>query len=172
MAEKKKLENQIVKPPNKRAQKHLPQLEEGDNTKYLKFSLASNWLVKVDLYDSLIVETSAGLVSTKYATPDEGVKGYMSYGPYKLTKMEAGKSFLIEKNDKWYGYTDGKHDKQYQMDAVYTRIITDHNTALQEFEAGRLDDFGLNRNDMKKYGNSSRLTKSSTKLVNNVIDGA
>lgn len=126
----------------------------------LKFSLASNWLVKVDLYDSLIVETSAGLVSTKYATPDEGVKGYMSYGPYKLTKMEAGKSFLIEKNDKWYGYNDGKHVNQYQMDAVYTRIITDHNTALQEFEAGRLDDFALNRNDMKTYGNSSRLTRT------------
>lgn len=126
----------------------------------LKFSLTGNWLVKVDLYDSLIVTTGTGLRTTGYATPDKGVKGYMSYGPYKLVQFEAGKAFKIEKNDKWYGYTDGEHVGQYQMTGVYTRIITDHNTALQEFERGNLDDFGLNRNDMKTYGNSSRLTST------------
>ena len=126
----------------------------------LKFSLSSSWIVDVELYDSLKVTTAAGLVSTKYATPGGGLEGYKSYGPYKLTKYEDGKSFLIEKNDKWYGYTDGKHKGQYQMDAIYTRIITDHNTALQEFEKGNLDDFDLNRTDMKTYGNSSRLTQT------------
>ncbi len=126
----------------------------------LKFSLTGNWLVRLDLYDSLIVTTGTGLRTTGYATPDKGVKGYMSYGPYKLTQFEAGKAFKIEKNDKWYGYTDGEHEGQYQMTGVYTRIITDHNTALQEFERGNLDDFGLNRNDMKTYGNSSRLTST------------
>ena len=126
----------------------------------LKFSLSGNWLVRLDLYDKLKVTTGSGLVTTGYATPDKGVSGYMSYGPYKLTKFEAGKAFTIEKNDKWYGYSDGKHVGQYQMTGVYTRIITDHNTALQEFERGNLDDFGLNRNDMKTYGNSSRLTST------------
>lgn len=126
----------------------------------LKFSLNSNWLVRLDLYDRLTVTTGTGLVTTGYATPDKGVAGYMSYGPYKLTRFEAGKSFYIEKNDQWYGYSDGKHNNQYQMTAVYTRIITDHNTALQEFERGNLDDFGLNRTDMKTYGNSSRLTST------------
>ena len=126
----------------------------------LKFSLSSNWLVRLDLYDKLTITTSAGLRTTGYATPNQGVSGYMSYGPYKLTKFEAGKAFTIEKNDKWYGYTDGQHVGQYQMTGVYTRIITDHNTALQEFERGNLDDFALNRNDMKTYGNSSRLTST------------
>ena len=126
----------------------------------LKFSLSGNWLVRLDLYDGLKVTTGTGLVTTGYATPDKGVAGYMSYGPYKLTKFEAGKAFTMEKNDKWYGYTDGNHVNQYQMTGVYTRIITDHNTALQEFERGNLDDFGLNRNDMKTYGNSSRLTST------------
>lgn len=126
----------------------------------LKFSLSSSWIVDVELYDSLKVTTSAGLVSTKYATPGGGLAGYKSYGPYKLTKYEDGKSFLMEKNDKWYGYTDGKHEGQFQMTGLYTRIITDHNTALQEFEKGNLDDFDLNRTDMKTYGNSSRLTQT------------
>ncbi|MCQ2815460.1 MAG: ABC transporter substrate-binding protein [Bacilli bacterium] len=125
----------------------------------LKFSLTGNWLVKTDLYDRLKVNTG-GLVVTKYATPDAGVAGYMSYGPYKLSDMEAGKQFKIVKNEKWYGYSDGKHVGEYMMDSIYTRIIPDHDTAKQEFLAGKLDDFDLNRTDMKTYGNSSRLTRT------------
>lgn len=125
----------------------------------LQFSLTSNWLVKTDLYDKLKINTG-GILATGYATPDKGVDGYMSYGPYKLSTFEAGKSFKIVKNDKWYGYTDGKHENQYVMECLNTKIIEDHNTALQEFLAGRLDDFSLNRTDMKDYGNSSRLTST------------
>lgn len=125
----------------------------------LKFSLSGNWLVKNDLYDKLTIN-QAGVKSTSYATPEKGVEGYMSYGPYKLTHMENGKSFTIEKNDKWYGYTDGKHVGQYQMTGVYTRIIKEHETARSEFLAGRIDDIELNRNDMKSFGNSSRLTRT------------
>jgi len=126
----------------------------------LKFSLSGNWIVDCELYDSLKIPTAGGLVSTTYATPTGGVKGYKSYGPYKLTAYEDGKSFTIEKNDKWYGYSDGKHQGQFQMTKLYTRIITEHNTARQEFEKGNLDDFGLNKTDMKDYGNSSRLTQT------------
>ena len=126
----------------------------------LKFSLSSNWIVNVELYDSLTKTISSTKKATTYATPSTGVKGYMSYGPYKLTKYESGKSFTIDKNEKWYGYTDGKHEGQFQMDTVYTRIMTDHNTIVQEFLNGRLDDLSLNRSDMKKYGNSNRLTST------------
>ncbi|MCQ2776275.1 MAG: ABC transporter substrate-binding protein [Bacilli bacterium] len=125
----------------------------------LKFSLSSNWLVKVDLYKKLDINTG-GLISTQYATPGTGVAGYCSYGPYKLTAMEPGKSFKMERNDQWYGYKDGKHVGQFQLDAVFTNIIEKHETAVQEFEAGRLDDLSLNRADMKKYGMSSRLTRT------------
>ena len=126
----------------------------------LKFSLSGNWIVDCQLYDSLVKVTTGGLKSTTYATPTGGINGYRSYGPYKLTAYEDGKSFTITKNDKWYGYTDGKHKGQYQMEKIYTRIISEHTTARQEFEKGNLDDFGLNRTDMKDYGNSSRLTQT------------
>ncbi|MCR5185180.1 MAG: hypothetical protein K6C32_03780 [Bacilli bacterium] len=126
----------------------------------LEFALTGNWIVDVELYDKLKNVTSTGYVTTKYATPGGGVKGYRSYGPYKLTVFESGKQIKMTRNDKWYGYTDGEHVGQFQTTDIYTRIITDHNVAMQEFEAGRLDDIDLNRADMKVYGNSTRKTSS------------
>ncbi len=134
----------------------------------LKFQLASNWLVKVDLYDSLREDVVKGVSwMTRYAT--SSVDNYRSYGPYKLTGFTSGKSITIERNDQWYGYTDESYkaqfadysdeDKdQYKMTKIYTQIIKEHNTAVSEFMAGRLDDIDLNKSDMKTYGNSARRT--------------
>ena len=131
----------------------------------LKFSLSGSWLVRVDLYDRLTIATDPdhdGRKFSKYATPDLGVSSYMSYGPYKLATYEAGKEFRIVKNDKWYGYkaSDTAHKGQYQMTEIYTRIIQDHDVAVNEFVAGRLDDIDLTRKDMKRLGTSSRLTRT------------
>lgn len=126
----------------------------------LEFSLTSNWIVDVELYDKLTKRSETGYLTTTYASPAGGIKGYNSYGPYKLTKFESGKLFKMEKNENWYGYSDGKHVGQFQCDEINTKIITDHNVAIQEFEKGRIDDIELNRTDMKKYGNSSRKTST------------
>ncbi len=117
----------------------------------LKFSLTSNWLVKTDLYEQLS-KKNGNKWSTDYASKKVG--NYKAYGPYKLVKYEEGKSFVIEKNDKWYGYTDGKHEGQFQMTRVKTTIVEDHQTAVGMFEKGQLDDLTLDANDMKTYGNS------------------
>lgn len=121
----------------------------------LKFALSSNWLVKVDLYDKLVQQVSGNLYTSRYAS--RSVENYCSYGPYKLTKYEEGKSFLIEKNNEWYGYTDGQHENQFQMTRVKTTIIENHETARGLFEKGELDDLTLDANDMRDYGNSQRL---------------
>lgn len=135
----------------------------------LRFALSSNWLVKTDLYEKLTSQSAGGGLQTKYAS--NAVENYMSYGPYKLTYFEAGKEIKMEKNEKWYGYKDGKHTftvhnsnskfngktiDEFQMDVIDTKIIQTHETAVAEFEAGRLDDIDLNVNDMKKYGQSGR----------------
>ncbi len=122
----------------------------------LRFDLCSNWLVNVDLYDSLSQDGGNNTLFTRYAT--SSVSNYSSYGPYKLTEYESGNRITISRNDNWYGYSDGLHDGQFQMDEIVTRIITDHNTALQEFLAGDLDDIDLSSSDMSTYGNSSRRT--------------
>lgn len=122
----------------------------------LKFALTGNWLVKVDLYKKLTKQLGTGSYATTYAA--DGVNSYMSYGPYKLTYFEQGKEIKIERNDKWYGYTDGKHEGQFQMDEIDTKIYADHKTAMQEFLAGRLDDIDLTVSDVRDYGQSGRCT--------------
>ena len=123
----------------------------------LEFSLTGNWIVDVELYDKLMIN---GGSATKYASPAGGVKGYNSYGPYKLEAFESGKYFYMSKNSNWYGWTDGEHVGQFSTDAIYTTIIQDHKTALQEFLKGNIDDIELNRQDMKTYGNSKRKTST------------
>jgi len=120
----------------------------------LKFALSGNWLVNVPLYDKLTKTLPTGSKATTYATND--VANYMSYGPYKLTHFEAGKKIVIERNDKWYGYSDGNHAGQFKMTGINTTIIKDHATAMSEFEKGNLDDIDLTVSDMKNYGGSGR----------------
>jgi len=122
----------------------------------LKFSLTGNWIVKVDLYDKLTQKTNDKLSQSKYGTAS--VNNYMSYGPYKLTTFEEGKTIVMSKNDKWYGYSDGNHEDQFQMTSIRTSIIADQNNVKQQFLAGKLDDWELTKDDMATYGNSSRLT--------------
>lgn len=122
----------------------------------LKFQMTGNWLVKTDLYKQLTTEISTGYYGTTYATAS--ADNYMSYGPYKLTYFEDGKEITIERNENWYGYSDGRHTGMYQMDKLNTTIIQNQATAMNEFLAGRLDDITLTANDMRTYGNSSRRT--------------
>lgn len=127
----------------------------------LKFSLTSTWLVKTDLYDSLKT-TVAGtsLKATKYGTAS--AENYMSFGPYKLTTFQTNKLIVIDRNEKWYGWTDGKHEGQFQMQALNTQIVDNHTTAMQMFENGEIDDIELTTSDMKTYGASSRLQYTPT----------
>ena len=125
---------------------------------YLKYNLAGNWIVYQDLYDKGKSQ-QGNLTITNYATKKEN---YMSYGPYKLTRFQSGKSIIVEKNDNWYGYTDGKHAGQFQTTRVKMEVITEHSVALQKFLKGDLDDVALTADDVKKYGNSSRIYKTQT----------
>jgi len=122
----------------------------------LKFALISNWIVKVDLYDKLTSELNTGSYATTYGA--NSVDNYMSYGPYKLTYFEADKEIKMERNDRWYGYTDGKHEGQFKMECIDTKIYDKHETAVTEFFAGRLDDIDLTVTEYRTYGMSSRCT--------------
>lgn len=117
----------------------------------LRFALGSNWIVKRDLYESLTNNNH----QTKYASTS--VENYMSYGPYKLDKFQQDKQIVMVKNDKWYGYSDNKHVGQFQTEKFETEIISKHETAMQKFEKGEIDDIELNAADMKTYGTSSRV---------------
>ena len=125
---------------------------------YFKMSMSSLWLVYEDLYEAG-KETIESLVSTNYGT---SVDTYMSFGPYKLESYEKGKQLKFVRNENWYGYTDGKHEGQYQTDAVVVDVVSEHSTQLLEFLKGNYDDVSLDVNDMQKYGNSDYLKVVNT----------
>lgn len=117
---------------------------------YLYYGLASAWLVRKDLYENNMTQTG-DIKKTTYGT---SVDTYMSYGPYKLTEYQVDKQITMEKNDKWYGYTDGKHEGKFQTTKINTQIIAQQSTALQMFLKGELDEVSLVADDMDTYRTS------------------
>ncbi len=93
-------------------------------------------------------------ITSEYNTTLDNCAGY---GPYKISYYELDKQLTFVRNENWYGYKDGNHVGQYQTDKVSIEVIKEHNTAMLAFEQGKLDDIGLDSNDMDVYGNSSKL---------------
>ncbi len=88
----------------------------------------------------------------------------MSYGPYKLTSFQSGKALSLEKNDKWYGYTDGKHtyvdpaDGQtydmYQTTNITCEEVAEASTQKMMFLKGELATYALQADDFATYRQS------------------
>ena len=122
----------------------------------LKYNLSSTWLVNKDLYEkNKVPATGAGtLVSSTYCTT---LASTISYGPYKLESYKLDTDFKLVKNDKWYGYTDGKHEGQFQTTAVYYRMVSGsdaHETNKMLFLKGEIDDLGLLAAEVPTYNSS------------------
>ena len=120
---------------------------------YFKTNMSGNiWLVNTELYKSLISDKT-GIPATTYGT---NVETYDSYGPYKLSYFEKDKQMKFEKNENWYGWTDGKHEGQFQTTNIDYQVIPDHATALLAFNSGELDGVDLEPADVPTYGLSDR----------------
>lgn len=81
----------------------------------------------------------------------------MSYGPYILHSYKEGEELRLKRNDRWYGYRDGKHLGQFQTDAIHIRVIGEHADAVAAFSLGEVDRIDLNTTDLNIYGGSDRL---------------
>lgn len=115
-------------------------LEKPVAAEYLMYSLTSSFLVP-EMYDTVDYGTSPA--------------SYLSSGPYRLAL--AGESGVVfQRNENWYGYTDGRHEGQYQTTDVVCAIM-DHPQVLEAFEAGELDTVTLSTGDMGKYVDDPRL---------------
>ncbi len=126
----------------------------------LLYQLSGNWIVKEDLYEANLSETN-GVWSSTYNT---SVETTSSYGPYKLTAFQADKFMKFERNDNWYGYTDGKHiyiDPEdglaypfYQTNIIETEVVAEAATRKLMFLKGELMTYGLQTEDFATYRNS------------------
>jgi len=112
---------------------------------YFQIGMSSNWIVYEDIYEAQ-KETTDTLVTTKYGTTKDT---YVSFGPYKLASFEDDKGFTLVQNEKWFGWTDGKHNNQYQTTHIKCQVLSDQNTILQMFEKGELYGTALTADDVK-----------------------
>lgn len=117
---------------------------------YIKYNLSSNWLVHEKTYEANKKPTG-DIIKTTYGT---AVDNYLSYGPYKLTEYQTDKQITMVKNDKWYGYTDSKHEGEFQTTNINCQIVQTQATALQLFLQGKLDGVALVAADMDTYRTS------------------
>lgn len=126
----------------------------------LYYNLSSNWLVNEELYEACLSENN-GVWSSTYNT---SVETTLSYGPYKLTDYQADKHMRFERNENWYGYTDGKHvyvDPQdgkiypmYMTTAIDTQVVAEASTRKLMFLKGELMTYGLQTEDYETYRSS------------------
>lgn len=107
-------------------------------------------LLKEDLYEAN-KQKAGDLVKSSYGTTMEK---YQSYGPYKISAYQPEKSIHFEKNENWYGWTDGNHKNQYMTTGYDIQFISEHSTILTMFLQGKVDETVLDATDLEKYGNS------------------
>ncbi len=129
-------------------------LKEDGSLSYLAaYNFQSLPLVKKDLYEDCKHEPQAGseLWTTIYNTSRATTA---SWGPYKLTSFQSGKSYTVERNENWYGYGLEDNKGQYNIDAFHCEKIAEVNTQWMGFLAGTLDDIGLDVDHKEDYRNS------------------
>lgn len=107
-------------------------------------------LVNEELYEAGKTQTG-DMIKTNYAT---SVDTYMSYGPYKLVSFQADKEFRLTRNENWYGWTDGKHEGQFQTTDVVCSIVEDTSTQELLFLQGKSDSYSLGADSLSKYQGS------------------
>ena len=109
---------------------------------YLKYNLPAP-LVHIPTYDKCesIVD---GVYNNTYCTSAETT---MSYGPYKLTSFQADKQYVLEKNEHFYGLSDDT----YQTTHIVVDYVPEAATRLELLQQGKLDVYGLTKEDMDEY---------------------
>ncbi len=128
----------------------------------LLYSLSGNWIVYLPYYDELMQPIEGtDAYSTTYNTSLETT---MSYGPYKMTSFVRDNSMTFEKNENWFGYTDGQHTyihaktgehySMYQTTRIECKVVTESETRKLMFLKGELMGYGLQAEDFEEYRDS------------------
>ncbi len=114
------------------------------------YTLGGTNLIKEDLYEANKKQTG-DIIKSSYCT---SLETSASFGPYKIVSYQPDKMIRLEKNENWYGWTDGRHEGQYQTTGYEIQFITDYNTILNLFLQGKLDETGISVTDLHRFGNS------------------
>ena len=129
--------------------------EDGSLYYNAAYQLSSLPVVHKAKWEANLHEPQAGtdLWTSTYNTD---VASTASWGPYKLTDYQSGKSYTLEKNPEWYGWDLEIYKDQYRTDRIVCETIAEYNTAMLKFEAGQLGSIGIDVSVADKYKNSSQ----------------
>ncbi|MBD5145281.1 MAG: hypothetical protein HDT21_05125 [Ruminococcus sp.] len=117
---------------------------------FFKYYSSTYALVNEEKYEAGKTQTG-DMIKTNYATSADT---YKSFGPYKLVSMQADKEFRLTKNENWYGWTDGRHEGQFQTTDIVATVVEDSSTTELLFLQGKLDYYALAGNALSKYQGS------------------
>lgn len=128
----------------------------------LLYNLSGNWIVYEPFYEA--GKTQVGETGAWTSTYNTSLESTMSYGPYKMVSYQTDKAMRFERNENWYGYTDGKHiymDPEdglvypmYQTTAIDCQVVAESATNKLMFFKGQLMGYGLQAEDMEEYRGS------------------
>ena len=129
--------------------------EDGSLSYQAAYNMSSLPLVHKATYEANKVAPTEGvdLWTSKY---NSSVETTMSWGPYKLESFQAGKQFVLVRNENWYGYGMEENDGLYQTDKVVYDIVEDWNSAWLLFQAGKVDGISIDVSIADDYKGSSR----------------
>lgn len=127
--------------------------EDGSLSYQAPYYFSSLPLVKEDLYEKCKQAPAAGstLWTSNYNSSKDTTA---SWGPYKLTYFQNGKSYTLEKNTYWYGYDLPENAGQYQLDRIVCQLLETSATQWSMFLAGEIDSIGLDVDHADDYRNS------------------
>lgn len=127
--------------------------EDGTLSFEAVYSFASLPLVKKDLYESCKQAPQAGadLWTTNY---NSSLETSASWGPYKLTSFQSGKSYEMEKNENWYGYGMEEYKDQFLIDKIFCEQVVETATQWIKFLGGEIDAIGLDVDHKEDYRDS------------------
>lgn len=126
---------------------------DDDTLVFIMANPISTWDFLNSVGSSLFLVNSGLYAEGGYATSPET---YLSCGPYRITAV-VEEEITLERNENWYGWTDGTHEGQFQTTHISITEMKDYDKGLVQFLSGDLSVFELDGHDMVLYGNSSRL---------------
>lgn len=133
-------------------------LKDDGSLSYLAaYYMSSLPLVKESLYEKCkkAPETGSTLWTSNY---NSSLETTASWGPYKLTEFQSGKSYKLVKNEYWYGYNMNEYKDQYKIDIIFCECVPEAASQWMKFLAGEVDEAGLDSDHIKDYANSKYTT--------------
>ncbi|MCI8435224.1 MAG: hypothetical protein HFK10_04590 [Clostridia bacterium] len=129
-------------------------LKEDGSLSYLAaYTMQDLPLVHKAKFEASINEPSEGstLYTSSYCSD---VSNTASWGPYKLTQFQSGKSYTLEKNEHWYGYNLRDNANQYNVTKITCDVMADLNTQWMNMLSGKIDEIGIDVTHADDYRGS------------------